>query len=76
MSGGLLLLDTSSIKDGTLEIEFKANQANTWLYFKSTPFTAKPEENDTSNIQCEIYNETTDKYEKTYNPKLVTQDTE
>lgn len=75
LSGGLLLLDTSSIKDGTLEIEFKANQPNTWLYFKNSTFTSKPAEGDTSNIECEIYNETTDKYEKTYNPKLITQDT-
>lgn len=74
LSNGLLLLDTTSIKDGTLEIEFKANRANTWLYFKNSTFTSKPAEGDTSNIECEIYNETTDKYEKTYNPKLITQD--
>ena len=73
LSGGLLLLDTSSIKDGTLEIEFKTDMNNTWLYFRNSQFASKPNEGDTNNIEVEIYNEITDKYEKTYNPKLITQ---
>lgn len=72
MAGGLLLMDTNAAKDGTLEIQFKSDTNDTWLYFKDTQFTSKPNENDTNNIECEIYDDATSTYVKTYNPKLVT----
>ena len=71
LTNGLLLVDGSKLSDGNIEIQFKSNLNNTWLYFKNGSFTNKPNENDNSNLECEIFDETTQMYNKTYNPKLI-----
>ena len=71
LTNGLLLVDGSKLNNGELEIQYKSNLDNTWLYFKNSSFINKPNENDNSNLECEIFDEATQKYNKTYNPKLI-----
>lgn len=73
LSGGLLLINPIN-SDGKIEFELKSDTNNTMLYFKNSKYSAKPSDNDQSCLECEIYNESTKKWEKKRTPRLTNKD--
>ena len=70
LTGGLLLINPVN-NNGTIELQVYSDSDDTTLYFKNSKFTAKPADDDTKCLECEVFNETTQKWEKQYTPKLA-----
>ena len=69
MAGGLFVVSNEN-GEGTLSLTLKSDVAGTYIFFKRQGFT-KPVLNDKSNLLCEIYDESTNKWVETYNPELT-----